>query len=149
MSIELSGNIAPRPLFARLTDRFRNAVIRWTELQCLESGEGDAIAHELNLSKAELMALVHTRAGAVESLSKRLSNAGLSEQALAASHRETLRDMRRVCSLCPVQPRCIRDLKHERRAAPAKYCPNEETLRALVREKQQKFRILPFPAARN
>jgi hypothetical protein len=145
--MEPSDAAARKPLLVRLADRLRGAVHRWDDIRCLESREGDVIAHELNLSKAELLALASTSSELVRSLSRRLSHAGLSEQELALSHGEVLRDLRRVCSQCADHPRCKRDLKHERRAAPAKYCPNEQTLRALAREKHQhSARILPFPA---
>jgi hypothetical protein len=84
------------------------------------------------------------------SLARRLSHAGLSEDTLVASHADVLRDLRRVCSQCRSRARCARDLKHERRATPAKYCPNERALRALADQiHPSNSQILPFPAARN
>lgn len=39
---------------------------------------------------------------------------------------------------------------HKRRATPAKYCPNEQTLRALADEVHpNSSQNLPFPATRN
>ena len=137
-------------VFRGLLSRFRSVIVRWNELERLDSQEMEAIARELNLSKAELCALTFTPSGALQSLSKRLSHAGLSEDELAVDHADVLRDMRRVCSQCQSKARCARDLKHERRATPAKYCPNERTLRALADEMHQHApRILPFPAVRN
>lgn len=145
-----SGVAKRSSVFRGLLDRFRSAVTRWTEFQRLDSREMEAIARELNLSRAELSALTFQPSGSIQSLSKRLSHAGLSEDQLAAAHADVLRDMRRVCSECQSKARCARDLKHERRATPAKYCPNEQTLRALTDEvRQGASRILPFPAARN
>jgi hypothetical protein len=84
------------------------------------------------------------------SLARRLSHAGLSEDTLVASHSDVLRDLRRVCSQCKSRARCARDLKHERRATPAKYCPNERALRALADQiHPSNPQILPFPVARN
>jgi len=136
--------------FKGLLNRFKSAVARWNELQRLDSPEMEAIARELNLSKAELSALTFQPSRSIESLSKRLSHAGLSEDKLAAAHGDVLRDLRRVCSQCQSKARCARDLRHERRATPAKYCPNEQTLRALADEVHQgASQILPFRAARN
>lgn len=132
--------------FKGLLDRCRSAVARWNELRRLDSQELEAIARELNLSKEELSALTFQPSRSIQSLSRRLSHAGLSQDELAAAHGDVLRDMRRVCSQCRSKARCARDLKHERRATPAKYCPNEQTLRALT---DGASRILPFPAARN
>jgi hypothetical protein len=130
--------------------RFKRAVARWNELRRLGSREIEAIARELNLSKEELSALTFQPSGSIQSLSKRLGHAGLSEDELAVAHGDVLRDMRRVCSQCQSKARCARDLKHERRATPAKYCPNEQTLRALADEvHQDASRILAFPAGRN
>jgi hypothetical protein len=108
-----------------------------------------AIGRELNLSQAELAALAFTSSGSLQSLSRRLSHAGLSEDGLAAAHSDVLRDLRRVCGQSQSKARCARDLKHER-ATPAKYCPNEQALRALADEVHQcTAKILPFPASRN
>ena len=40
-----------------------------------------------------------------------------------------LRDMERVCALCPHKRRCIEDLAAGR--SPEEYCPNERTLKWL------------------
>ena len=94
--------------------------------------EVDEIAHELNLSTSDLRLLAREQ-GSPELLSKRLEHAGLSEQMLASSHCDVLRDLQRVCGLCREKARCAEDLARERRASPAKYCPNELTLTALSR----------------
>lgn len=145
-----TGDAKRSSVFRSLLDRCRSAMARWNELQRLDSQEMEAIARELNLSKAELGALTFMPSGSLLSLSKRLSHAGLSEEELAAAHGDVLRDMRRVCSQCQSKARCARDLKHERRATPSKYCPNEQTLRALTDEMHQgASRAQSFPAARN
>jgi hypothetical protein len=143
-----SGGKARGSLFGALVCRFRSAVIRWNRMQWQDTVE--AVARELDLTKAELDALLMSSSESPLSLSLRLSHAGLCEDELAATHGDALRDLRRVCRQCPLHARCARDLKHERRATPAKYCPNEQALQALVREEQQSTsRILPFPPARN
>ena len=148
MFIETGGKKHNRFL-ENLLCRFRSTLARWNEMQRLDSEEMEAIARELHLSKAELGALAFQSSGSLLSLEKRLSHAGLSADALAASHGEVLRDLRRVCSQCLSKTRCARDLKHERRATPAKYCPNEQTLRALADEVHpSSSQILPFPAPR-
>ena len=146
-----AGDTKQNSVLRNLLDRVGGAIARWNEMQRLDSREMEAIARELNLSKAELCALTFTPSGSIQSLSKRLSHSGLSEDELATAHGDVLRDMRRVCSQCQSKARCARDLKHERRATPAKYCPNEQTLRALADEVHQGngSRILPFPAGHN
>ena len=135
-------------VFGALMWRIRRAMARLSRMQWQDSLE--AIARELNLSKAELDALVLSSSGSPLSLSLRLSHAGLSEDELAATQGDVLRDLRRVCSQCLSRTRCARDLKHERRATPAKYCPNEPTLQALTREAHASAsRVVPFPPRRN
>lgn len=148
MSIETAGR-KHTTLFGSLLDRFKGVFTRWNEMQRLDSREIEAIARELNLSRTEFDALTFKRPDSLRSLSRRLSHAGLAEDVLAASHSEVLRDLRRVCSQCSSTARCARDLNHERRASPAKYCPNEQTLRALATEADQcTSQVLPFPATR-
>ena len=145
-----SGAAKCSSAFRSLRDRFKSVVTRWNEMQRLDSRELEAVARELNLSRAELCALTFSPPDSLQSLSRRLSQAELSEDELTAAHADVLRDMRRVCSQCRSKARCARDLKHERRATPAKYCPNEQTLRALADEVHRDVpRILPFPANRN
>ncbi|WP_409362834.1 hypothetical protein [Bradyrhizobium diazoefficiens] len=55
-----------------------------------------------------------------------------------------------MCSQCASKARCARDLNHARQATPAKYCPNEQTLRALADDVQRCApQNLPVPATRN
>jgi hypothetical protein len=141
MFIESGGKTRGRILGA-LLGRFRTAVIRWNRMQWQDTVE--AVARELNLPTAELDALLLSSSGSPLSLSLRLSHAGICEDELAANHGEILHELRRVCSQCALHARCARDLKHERRATPAKYCPNEQTLRALSDTQQGTSKILPF-----
>jgi hypothetical protein len=143
MCVESSCGAERWPLFAKLLDRFRSAVIRWNESRPLDPYEMGTIAHELNLSTAEFKALISKPSCAGEALSTRLSDAGLCEVELASSHGDVLRSLRRICSQCRHQERCMRDLRHGRHAASAKYCPNEQTLRALAREKRQSAAEIP------
>jgi hypothetical protein len=119
--------------FGKLYYRFRAAKARWDDVR-----RADAGAPAFQPSRP------------LWSLARRLSHAGLSEEALVASHGDAVRELRRVCSQCKSRARCARDLKHERRATPAKYCPNERALRALADQiHPSNPQILPFPAARN
>ncbi|HLZ01127.1 MAG TPA: hypothetical protein VKR55_03135 [Bradyrhizobium sp.] len=130
-----------------LLDRARRAFSRWDELGRLDAQQFEAVARDLNLSPAELNALAVTPPSALESLGKRLAYIGISENTLAASSYDVLRDMQRVCSLCTFKARCAADLRRGRCAAPT-YCPNESTLRALSAEanKQPTAQIPAFHA---
>lgn len=137
-------------LFGNLRDRLKGVMDRSNELQRLDQREIEIIARELNLSRTELAALILKPSGSLQSLSRRLSHAGLAEDDVEASHGDVLRDLRRVCSQCSSKARCARDLNHERQATPAKYCPNEQTLRALAHDVQRRAPpVRPGPATRN
>ncbi|WP_146990265.1 hypothetical protein [Bradyrhizobium macuxiense] len=120
-------------LFGNLISRLRTILARQSELACLSRQDIDAIARELRLSTSEFRALAQ-RPGAPELLSKRLALAGLSEKAFAAHHGDVLHDLQRVCGLCQSKRRCAAELNQEKHASPPKWCPNEQTLRALNRE---------------
>ncbi|MHC2256447.1 hypothetical protein [Bradyrhizobium embrapense] len=120
------------PQFESLLARLRAFLARRHEFDLMTPREVDEIAQELNLSTPDLRALAREQ-GSPELLGKRLEHAGLSEQTLASSHCDVLRDLQRVCGLCQEKARCADDLARERRASPARYCPNEMTLTALSR----------------
>lgn len=121
------------PQFESLLSRLRAFLGRQHEFDSMSAREVDEIAHELNLPTSDLRALARRR-GSPELLRKRLEHAGLSEEALASSNSDVLRDLQRVCGLCRETTRCAADIARERRASPAKYCPNELTLVALTRD---------------
>lgn len=149
MLIEAAGKTCST-LFGNLRDRLKGVMDRRNELQRLDQREIEVIARELNLSRTELLALILKPSGSLQSLSRRLSHAGLAEDDLDASHGDVLRDLRRVCSQCSSKARCARDLNRDRQATPAKYCPNEQTLRALADDVQRYAPpVLPGPATRN
>ena len=137
-----------RSLFGDFFNRAKSALSRWREATQLDSREIDAVARDLNISSTELVSLMFTPSGSLQSLNKRLAYAGFSEEALATSHPDELRDLRRVCSQCSKKARCARDLRHKRMATPSKYCPNEPTLRLLAREavQERSAQVLDFPA---
>jgi hypothetical protein len=111
--------------------RAREAVSRWGEMSRLDAQQTGGIARDLNLSVSDFHAFAMMPSDSPDSLGERLEHIGWSERALAASQADVLRDLQRVCGLCSVKARCVDDLRRERRASPAKYCPNEQTLRAL------------------
>lgn len=137
-------------VFGNLLGRLKGVMDRKNELQRLDQRDMEVIARELNLSRTELAALIFKPSGSLQSLSRRLSHAGLAEDDVEASHGDVLRDLRRVCSQCASKARCARELNHVRQATPAKYCPNEQTLRALADDVQRCApQNLPVPATRN
>jgi serine/threonine protein kinase HipA of HipAB toxin-antitoxin module len=134
--------------FGSLFNRAKSTFSKWREVGRLDSQEIEAAARDLSISSAELVSLMFTPSESLDQLYKRLAYAGLPEAALAASHPDELRDLRRVCGQCVEKRRCARDIRHKRMATPSKYCPNELTLRTLAREACQarSAQVLAFPA---
>jgi len=120
-------------LFKNLLRRLRASLSQQSELAYLSRQDIDFIARELNLSTSDFRALAQSPS-LPELLSKRLARAGISEESLASSQGDVLRDLQRVCGLCHAKARCAASLKREKPASAVKYCPNEATLRALARE---------------
>lgn len=143
-----SARPAAESFFGNLFRRVKTIFSRWDEANRLDSHEIEAVARDLNISSAELVALMLTPSGSSDQLDRRLAYAGLSDAALAASHPDELRDLRRLCGQCVEKRRCTRDIRHKRMATPSKYCPNESTLRLLVRQTCQarSAQVLAFPA---
>lgn len=132
------ANHSARSVLGNFFHRAKSAFSGWREVRQLDSVEVEAVARDLNISPTDLVSLMFASSDSLESLNKRLAYEGLSEEALAASHPDELRDLRRVCSLCSEKARCARDVRHRRMAIPSKYCPNEPTLRLLAREARHK-----------
>lgn len=128
------ANHPVRSVLGNFFNRAKSAFSIWREIRQFDSEEIEAVARDLNISPTDLVSLMFTSSGSLESLNKRLAQEGLSQEALAASHPDELRDLRRICSLCTEKARCARDIRCKRMATPAKYCPNELTLRFLARE---------------
>lgn len=142
-SIDRSGN----SLLGNLLNRAKSAVSRWWELGRIDPREIEIVAHDLNLSSAELVALMFRPPEFLDLLDRRLAYEGLSAEKLAASHPAELRDLRLACSRCSSRARCARDIRHKRMATPSKYCPNEPLLRTLAQQVRQQGtpRVLGFP----
>jgi hypothetical protein len=139
-----------RAFLGDLLQRARRATSRRGEMRRLDTQEIQAIAHDLNLSVSELGGLAAVASSSQESLRKHQLHAGPSEDALAVSNCDVLRDLQRVCSECTSKARCAADLRRGRCATLAKYCPNEPTLRALSfgGNKRPSARILTFDQVR-
>jgi hypothetical protein len=94
------------------------------------------IARDINLSVSELYSLAAKEAGRPGGLlDKRLSSIGLRSEKLAKSHPEVLRDLQRVCGRCTSSVTCANDFaRADGSAGIPPYCPNEQTLQAILQE---------------
>lgn len=96
-------------------------------------GEVARIAHDLAVSPNELHVLARNGAGAADLLYRRIDDLGLDRERIGRDEPSVLRDMQRVCSLCASKGRCGHDLACGAQASAwHPYCPNDDTLAALV-----------------
>jgi hypothetical protein len=114
----------------------RQATVRENlrDLAALSPEEMTHLAQDVGVTPTALHELARHAPDAAALLEKRLDGFGLSRAEVAKRSPTELRDMERLCTLCHSKKRCARDLA----AAPNgrswyRYCPNEQTLRALAR----------------
>lgn len=94
------------------------------------------IARDINLSVSELYSLAAKEPDQPGGLlDKRLNSIGLRSEEFAKSHPEVLRDLERVCGHCTSTATCASDFARANGLADIpKYCPNEQTLQAILQE---------------
>src|SRR5579872_4823705 len=120
MSTQEANNPA-RSVLGSVFHRAKSAFSGWSVVRQLDSEE--AVARDLNISPTEFVSLMFTSAG----------SQGLSEERLAASHPDELRDLCRVCSPCNKNARRARVIRRNRLATAAQYSSNQLTPRSLAR----------------
>lgn len=109
------------------------------ELQACPKEERNRIARDLGMSELDLLRPVSNPL-ANDLMSERLEQLYLSPDYIELFHLATYRDMRRVCSSCQSWRRCARDLADANVDGGMRdYCPNAETMDALVIESSRCF----------
>jgi len=99
-----------------------------------DSAEMQRIAQDLGTSVAELRVLVGHGADAAELLRRRLHCLNIDPLTIEPA---VMRDMQRCCSQCGAKTRCEHEIEDQPKGASwPKYCPNEQTIGALVAEKK-------------
>ncbi|MGJ5177848.1 hypothetical protein ACQR16_11770 [Bradyrhizobium oligotrophicum] len=81
-----------------------------SELRQLDRDDFERIATDLQVTPADLDALVRHGEHAADELPLMLKALGIDEAALSRAEPVVLRDMERVCAMCKDKPRCHRDL---------------------------------------
>lgn len=116
------------------------------ELQDIDRGEFEQIARDLNLSTAELYVLSSKAGLTGELLKRRLAEFKLSAELVREHHPEVLRDLQRVCGNCTSTRRCASEFERATgEGERSDYCPNTQTLRALVESEVEQFPSTFFP----
>jgi len=125
------------PVVEAVIDRFAGWLKHRREIaeSCnCNSEEYARIAHDLNLSTAELSALVRRGAHAGDELPKMMEALRIDMDAIRRVEPMVVRDMERVCSLCERKRRCAHELAAGQASEKyAEFCPNADALTALIK----------------
>jgi uncharacterized protein YjiS (DUF1127 family) len=104
------------------------------ELNALDIGERERVAHDLGVGAPELDYLVRVAHDPVE-LSRMMAAIGIDEEALKRAQPALRREIERVCSLCETTTLCRHELASGTAGVSYRYfCPNAEELKALSRK---------------
>jgi hypothetical protein len=100
------------------------------EFDALDAVEKRELAHDLGVPTSELKVLAGRDSHSADLLLRRLANLNLDPSRI---DRRVMRDMQRCCSNCDSHARCEHELENKPRAARwPDYCPNEQTIAALL-----------------
>ncbi len=124
------------PVVEAVIDRFARWLKHRREIaeSCnYSSEEYSRIAHDLNLSTAELNTLVRRGAHASDELPTMMQALRIDPEAIRRVEPMVMRDLERVCALCEHKRQCAHELTTGKAAQDyAEFCPNAETLTALI-----------------
>ncbi len=102
------------------------------DLAGLDSGAFSAIARDLCLSSVDLELLAKAGERRTANLGRLLDALGIEDGVISRAEPAVMRDMQRVCALCPAKARCDRDLRAATsRRTYKEYCPNGPTINSL------------------
>lgn len=126
------------PVVEAIIDRFARWLKHRREIagSCnCNSEEYARIAHDLNLSTAELNTLVRRGAHASDKLARMMHALHIDPEAIRRLEPMVMRDLERVCTLCAHKRECAHELDAGKAAEDyAEFCPNADTLGALVKK---------------
>jgi uncharacterized protein YjiS (DUF1127 family) len=121
--------------------RWRSSRQAGQELTSLDAGELAALARDVGLSPDQLIRVTARGARAGEELPRLLDASGLAPQWLEHTRPDVMRDMSVVCAGCGIAKSCRRDLCRGWAHAVRRYCPNAETINALLAERGRAFSL--------
>ena len=121
--------------FADAWQKWRERRARLDEFDQCDAAEMHRIAGELGTSIAELRVLIGRGEHAADLLRRRLHSLAVDPATIEPA---VIRDLQRCCAQCGDKTLCVHELEDRPKAASwPKYCPNEQTIGALVAEKTQ------------
>jgi uncharacterized protein YjiS (DUF1127 family) len=107
------------------------------ELAALGTEERQTLARDLGLSADKLVELSEHGVASGEELRRFMRALGLAPERIRRTHVGVMHDMGVVCAGCLAASRCRRDLDRGWVPVVQRYCPNAQTLNALLAEKWQ------------
>jgi hypothetical protein len=117
---------------------WRKRRARIAELAACDPVELRHMAGDLNISCEELVGLVRRDNRSADLVERRLRALGFDPDAINADETAVMRDLQRCCSACSSKARCAGELDAGvTRGAWRQYCPNAETLVALLAERRR------------
>ncbi|MDE2378020.1 DUF6455 family protein [Bradyrhizobium sp.] len=131
----MSTENRPYPIVQELIDSFAGWLKHRRELREMREMDRfnfDRIANDLRVTPLELEELVRHGPHAADELSRMLEQLGIDEERLAHVSPLLLRDLERVCAMCPDKAKCHRELTEGTAAEHYhEFCLNASTLETL------------------
>jgi len=116
--------------FIHATKAFWQRRAAINELASLSASDIACIGRDLGISAAELRVLASRNKGAADLLIRRMETLRLEPSRVDPS---VMRDLQRCCSNCDSKQLCVHELEDKPKGATwPKYCPNEQTIKALM-----------------
>jgi hypothetical protein len=120
--------------FANILKNWRERRARLAEFDSFDPSEMQRIARDLNIPVSGLRTLAGHDKNAADLLQRRLRSLNLDTATIEPA---VMRDLQRCCANCTDKVRCEHELEDQPKAASwPKYCPNEQTIEAIVAEKR-------------
>lgn len=120
--------------FAELWNNWHQRRTRLVEFDKFDAGEMQRMARDFGTSVLELRILAGHREDAAKMLGRRLQSLNINSDTIEPA---VMRDLQRCCSQCGAKALCQHELEDRPKAASwPKYCPNEQTIDALLSERK-------------
>ena len=129
-----TARVSPRPhvvqFFADIWKNWRERRARLVEFDNFDSAEMQRITQDLGISVSELRVLASRNRNAADLLRRRLDSLNLDAATIEPA---VMRDLQRCFSNCDNKTLCEHELEDQPKLASwPRYCPNEQTIGALV-----------------
>jgi hypothetical protein len=123
-------------LFSEAWKNWQKRRARLAEFDKSDAAEMENLAHDLGTSVSELRTLARYDENAADLLQRRLRTLAIDPATVEPG---VMRDLQRCCSQCGAKTLCEHELEdHPKVARWPGYCPNEQTIEALIAERKRR-----------